>query len=81
MCGEYLLLLVQYIGDFFMEIEELFLLIIFHSLLHDSHIVSCLITILSYEFALNILLNLLSFLFRDVLRLLRHTLVHCLFLI
>ena len=81
MRSEYLLLFVQYIGDFLMEIEEFFLFIVFHSLLHYSHIVSCLITILSYEFALNILLNLLLLVFGDVLRLHRHTLVHCLLLI
>lgn len=81
MRSEDLLLFVQYIGNFLMEIEEFFLFVVFHCLLHYSHIVSCLITILSYEFALNILLNLLLFVFRDVLRLLRHTLVHCLLLI
>lgn len=74
---KYLLLFLQNIADFFMEVEKFLLLVVLHGFLHDSHIVTCLVLIVPYQFRFDVLLDFLL-VFLLLSRLIFHFLTHAL---
>jgi len=66
-----------------MEVEELFLLVVLHGLLHHSYVISRFLLVVADQFHLDVLLNLLlRLLFRGIFAgLLRHAFVHGFFFV
>lgn len=83
MSSKDLLLLVEDVRYFFMEVEELFLLVVLHGLLHHSYVISRFLLVVADQFHLDVLLNLLlRLLFRGIFAgLLRHAFVHGFFFV